>query len=658
VTVVRRGDPLAAVAAKDASPFDERVVAVCVGTSLAAVVLFWLVHRALIDDAYITLSYARNLGLHFHWGLIVQESANTATSPLFVMLVGGATAVVRNAILALGVVFVATYVVLAWWMTRTVVTLRLPIACAVLAVALLLLNPLLLSVVGMETTLLAALLVGLLDATVRERPVRFAVLAGLCVLARIDLVIFIVVIGVSSRAIRRRALVVSGTIAAVCAPWFVWSWIRFGSAIPDTFVLKTLQHGFGTYKFVDGWILYFRSAPAGTIVSFLAACLGLVTVAIWLMVRLPSRDPNDARLDPIVAVGIGGVGYYIAYSLLDIAPYSWYYGPVIVGLSVAFSLLLPEIVRRIGWTAQRRHLLLPVGAAAVALVLTEAAVVVANGLPWIGNPVLYGNWASATEYERIGKQLRKVVGTRTVAGPGEIGSLAYYCECAIVDPFSDRGRDVALIEYRASRAEPVMRALLNANFRNLDRTQLPRTADYELVVGFGQAHGTNVWNTRFRNFRLVRSPAVPSTIDPLVRGVLPTLPRGHQLVLLGSRKADETIVDTLAQTLRSRTHLQVRLDPGNALPWASHRRYHGARVSTVITVAAGGSIDEMLSHPGTRVVGYWGNGPWSHRVAVKAQITELGAMLRTGKLSARDYYVDALEALRSLGPDVAVITSS
>jgi hypothetical protein len=660
-TVVRRHDHLAAVPAQDAVGFDERTVAVCVGTGVAAAILFWLVHRALIDDAYITLSYARNLGFHFHWGLIEKESANTATSPLFVMLLGGTTAIVRNAMLALGIVFVTTYVVLAWWMLRTIVTLRLPVACAVLAVALLLFNPLLLSVVGMETTLIAALLVGLLDATVRERPLRFGVLSALCVLTRIDLVIFIVVIGLSSRVVRRRALAVSGTIAAICAPWFVWSWIHFGSAIPDTFVLKTLQHGFGTYKFTDGWSLYYQRVPTGTVVSFLAALLGAVTVVTWIVVRIRSRDPRDARFDPIVGLGIASAGYYVAYSLLDIAPYSWYYGPVIIGFSIALSLLLPELVRRAAQTVRRRRrLLLAVGSVLGALVLTELAVVVANGFPWIGRPIMYGNWASATEYERMGKQLRRIVGTQTVAGPGEIGTLAYYCRCTIVDPFSDRSRVIALVEFRVSRAEPVMRSLLEANFYNLDRTQLPRPAAYSLVVNSGVSHGGDVWNVSSMgrlNFRLVRSPADPGTIDPLVQGLLPALPTGRQLVLVGSRNADETIADAVAHAVRDRTHLEVRIDPGNQLPWVQHRRYHGARVSKVVTVAAGGAIDEMLRHPGTHVVGYWGNGPWSHRVAVKAQIAELLTSYRAGKLGAREYYVDTLEALKSLGPDVAVITS-
>ena len=37
--------------------------------------LFLLVKDSFIDDAYISLGYARNLALHFHWGLIADETS-------------------------------------------------------------------------------------------------------------------------------------------------------------------------------------------------------------------------------------------------------------------------------------------------------------------------------------------------------------------------------------------------------------------------------------------------------------------------------------------------------------------------------------------------------------------------------------------------------
>jgi hypothetical protein len=57
--------------------------------------VYWLVRDSLIDDSDITLAYARNFAVHFHWGLIPQEMANSATSPLNVLLLAAVMAVLR-----------------------------------------------------------------------------------------------------------------------------------------------------------------------------------------------------------------------------------------------------------------------------------------------------------------------------------------------------------------------------------------------------------------------------------------------------------------------------------------------------------------------------------------------------------------------------------
>ena len=63
------------------------------------------------------------------------------------------------------------------------------------------------------------------------------------------------------------------------------------------------------------------------------------------------------------------------------------------------------------------------------------------------------------------------VGDATVKAPPEIGTVAYACDCSVVDVFSDPGRTLPLIEKRIREAGPVMRVLLEANFSRLDRTQ-------------------------------------------------------------------------------------------------------------------------------------------------------------------------------------------
>ena len=96
--------------------------------------------------------------------------------------------------MAVGVLFVASAVLAAHWLAELAADTRLNPALPAVAVGTLLVNPLLLSTVGLEPYLTAALLAGLLRYGVARRPVAFGVLAGLCVLARPDTAVVVVVV--------------------------------------------------------------------------------------------------------------------------------------------------------------------------------------------------------------------------------------------------------------------------------------------------------------------------------------------------------------------------------------------------------------------------------------------------------------------------------
>ena len=230
---------------------EQWTVWLCAGAAALAGAAFWLAHQALIDDAYITLSYARNLATHLHWGLIPTEPANSATSPLNVLLLAAATVLLRLTgavypIWGLGLVFVGSTVALAWWWSRVAIALRLSPMVPALGVTLVLLNPFVLSATGLEVLLIPTVLVGMLAAAVRGRPVAFGVLAGLAALTRLGLAVFVIPLALASAGVRRAWPRAGGVAIAVCLPWFAWSWWTFGSAIPDTFAIKTEQRGGAT----------------------------------------------------------------------------------------------------------------------------------------------------------------------------------------------------------------------------------------------------------------------------------------------------------------------------------------------------------------------------------------------------------------------------
>ncbi|GAA5171200.1 MULTISPECIES: hypothetical protein [Amycolatopsis] len=414
---------------------------------------FLVAKDGLTDDAYITLDYARNLAVHGEWALIPGHPANTATSPLHVAVLAFVTLLTRlsgsvHPVLALGVVNVGVSALLGWAWSR----IRVPPAASVLGIALVLLNPLLLSALGMEVLLVAAMLV--LLVAFADRPRVFGVLAGLTLLTRLDLVVFVVLIALSSAAVRRRLLPVTGWCVLVALPWFVFSWCYFGSAVPDTLVIKQLQRSFGGSGYLrTGLDLMWGTDPVA-VLSFAPAELGVLLVLGVLVLR--------RRFDPFVALGLGALAYCVLYQLLHVPPYHWYFVPPVVALSTAAAGI-----------AGRAPRLPRAGALALAgvLVLGYAPAFV-RPLPWDAPP-FFGNWASARDYARVGHELAARVGNTAVGAPGEIGTLAYFCDCTIVDGFSDPGLLAPQIRQRIAQASPVVAWLFRVNYTHFDWSRPP-----------------------------------------------------------------------------------------------------------------------------------------------------------------------------------------
>lgn len=451
--------------------------------------VYWLAHAGLSDDSFIMLDYSRNLAMNGHWGLTGGLQSNTATSPLQVLLL---TVVMLGSRLvtggpwpigSLGVFTVATMVATALWCLRIVRDLRLPTITAVLATGLVILEPLVLSSIGLETSLLVALLFGLLSEAVRGRPLAFGVLAGLAVLARLDMVVFVVIIGLGHAAVRRGWWRALGALLVIVLPWFVFSWLVLGSAIPVTLAIKQFQDYPGGWTFAAGFVLFLINDPVPTIIALLPAFAGLCWSAYWLWASLrrrfaqqvPGEKPAAGRLRPVAVFAAAGVLYFCVYSLLGVPPYVWYYAPTVVALTTFFAFATGALWHSSG-TGRRA------GAAVLGgcLLLASLGMDLDNGLPWRAPPI-FGNYAMPADYARVGSDMRALVGDAAVESPGELGALAFYCHCEIVDQFSDPGRALPFIERQLQSASGIRRVALEFNYRNLPRDTPPAPATYHLV---------------------------------------------------------------------------------------------------------------------------------------------------------------------------------
>ncbi|OLZ58154.1 hypothetical protein [Amycolatopsis keratiniphila] len=423
-------------------------------TAVLSAVVFLLARPHLIDDTYITLAYARNVAFHGHWGLLADATSNTATSPANVLFLAALTIVVRDAVFAAGALFVLCQVLLALALRRLGTACGLPSRFPALTLCALTANPLLLSSIGLEVALGAAVLGWLTVFAVEKNPFAFGSTAGLLALVRLDLVVFAVVLFVFLRPGVGRALLGAGLITV---PWFGFSWVVLGAAVPDTVVIKTLQgaqHAWGAWNFGNGPLFYARVSPVMAVLAFLPAVLAVGALAIRLRT-------SPAGLRPFAALAVGGLLYHLGYVLLAVPPYHWYYGP---GLTAATVVLCAVAVS---------HRIMVRGV--LALIVAGLIAYAAGGLPRTHAPFT-SNYTSSAQYARIGAELGTLAGGRIVGSAGEIGVLAYSCGCPVVDVFSDRGLLPAAIEARGEKNRWI-RAMLRVNYAFFDFDVRPRRPD-------------------------------------------------------------------------------------------------------------------------------------------------------------------------------------
>ncbi|OBA99592.1 hypothetical protein A5662_15320, partial [Mycobacteriaceae bacterium 1482268.1] len=367
--------------------------------ALVATAVFYAAHRGLVDDAYITLSYARNVAEHLHWGMIPAEESNTATSPLNVLLIavatwiGGVTGSLRP-VLGLGILIVVLSAAMAVWAAQISRRLNVSGAWSLAVLAVVFANPFVNSAFGLEVVPISAFLTGLTAAAVSGRRVWFGALAGLLVLTRPDLGIIVAVVYLVTPALLRRFWVAPLTAIAVVLPWWVFSWYHFGSAIPTTLIIKTLQKSFGDATFGNGlWKMWQSGHTLPLLLAVVPAVVGLLTVLALLAAGVLRRLP--ATLWPLVGLGLGGLTDFGAYCLLGVPPYHWYYvsSTVALGITGVFGLAL--LVRRIPGSRVSAPIV-----TAAALTVGAVASFQGLGMPW-KHPVIFGNWALPQEYMAI-----------------------------------------------------------------------------------------------------------------------------------------------------------------------------------------------------------------------------------------------------------------
>jgi hypothetical protein len=463
--------------------------------------VLWAVHDAIIDDGYISLDYARTLAFHGQWGAVAGIPANSATSPLNVMALAAVTVVVRSPMAALWILALANAGALGAGLLRLGRAWRVGDRLAWVAAPLLILNPVIASSTGLETAMTVTLVVWLLDAGMRGSWRRYGWLAGVGVVLRPDLVVVIAVVWLLHPALRRPHGLPStvGTAWRGCLvglPWYAFSWVYFGSAIPDTLVVKRDQ-GWGNFD-VGLWQRYYHSYPLAITSVTIAAGVGLlVLLALPASKRTPYRPVGLS----VAAAGLAGLAYFAVYTQLHVPPYFWYYGIPLASLTLVAAFGVSAASRSLRRLRGRRW---DAGAAVAAMagaaLLAPTVVAWGSGLsahaPLQGT-LVHANWAMPYQYRQIGEDLeRRLPPGAVVRSAGEFGTILYYCHCTLIDRLDQRGLIMPDLVSAENGSWP-----MRLNYLWLDPSRYPPlTQDYHLAYhrtprrGAGLSPGWSVWS--------------------------------------------------------------------------------------------------------------------------------------------------------------------
>lgn len=299
---------------------------------LIVVVLYAAFHARAYDDPYITYRYAENLrsgvGLVYNPG----ERVLSTTTPLYALLLALLGFLVQDIPRLSNLISLIGLAVGAYSLYRLGHAWREPVVGLVGAL-MLPLSALMISTLGAETCFYVMLTLGAFALEAEQRHSWALFLAGLATLTRGDGVLIVVVL-VSLYLIRHRRLPWAPILVFVLTigPWYLFSWMYYGSPFPVTLAAKhqqglmTISRSFagGLCDLVMTRLANWRLWPAAALL-----------VMGWIYAFVKARQ--------WLSLLSWAVLYFVGYTVLGVSRYFWYYAPLVpiavVGVGLGIALL-------------------------------------------------------------------------------------------------------------------------------------------------------------------------------------------------------------------------------------------------------------------------------------------------------------------------------
>ena len=415
--------------------------------ALALFVWLLLMKEFRLDDSFITYRYAQNpargVGLVYNEG----EAILSTTAPLYAALLALLSFVAPDFHI-LGGLLGTISIGLGGWLVASLLPTRIPKAIRIWAGLVYVLSSVLWLALGMETALWIMLVLTAFYLVQSQRWTWAGLLVGLATLTRPDALLPGVLLGITAfgttvnqfNTRERWWLPLPGYSLAAMTPiilFALWAWSTYGSPFPATLGAKSAQAilgitGFGPFVTTwDGALLIAQSLLAQ---SSLYITFGLL--ALFGLPQLLTAIP--------ALIVIWGALHLLAYTFLGVAPYRWYYAPLLPGLVILMAFGLNFIDTRL---RTRKIILSPAIVAAIAAfpLLAEIA-----SLGLIARRFEEGGPTEAMlpivdwdAYRQVGDWLRGETPDDSIVGVSEVGQVGFYAERWMTDYLGLLQPDVA-----------------------------------------------------------------------------------------------------------------------------------------------------------------------------------------------------------------------
>jgi len=397
-------------------------------------------HSFALDDSFITYRYALNLaegeGLVYNPG---QRHLGT-TAPFYAVLLAS-----LHRLLPMGLPLLAnmfSLLSLAAGAGELYLLLRRhghPLA-GMCAASLYISSPVLVTSIGMETTFCLLLLISAVMALDRGRLSWAGLLLGVAIITRPDAGLMAIVLGLMygwhNRVLPWRAMLAALLIAGA---FFLTLALYFGSPLPGSLAAKRAQMVLGFPSYAHGLLRYLGGERVGLEAPGVRPQPLLVATLLALMGGVVSAMGRDRLVEHCAWWIWGligwGVAHAVAYVVLGVPAYHWYYAPlelglcVLMGLGLEYGMSVPgrPVIQDTGAQASRR-----------AVARRWAAVVLLVGLVvWQGIVAIRAKEEvfdpKARAYRAVGEWLVRHTQVQDRVAVMEVGLIGYYSRRPMID---------------------------------------------------------------------------------------------------------------------------------------------------------------------------------------------------------------------------------